>query len=318
MSDSDWRKRFAFGRGLIALALLAMCHGVATAQPHDGPSGAAQRQNAERQRSDVEPPLPSLESKAKYRADYERACNHPEDPQEADLCQQWRTANAAEESAAIAERQFWATVVEGLLLFVSVIFTAIAARAAAKAALAAQGSVDIAKRAVSVAERDLRESNRARPKLFIYEVHIAQDGAVRIGVYFRNEGERIGTVESAIADTLFAGDHYAPPPPRRVETDKTHNTSVFIVQQISLRPDPEEESVPSYYNRRERLTEMQIAEIRQKKAFFFFYGVVRYRDHMHNERDRGFCFRLGLGQPHDWERLGNSYDFDEPVQKESE
>lgn len=141
--------RHLAGGCLIGAALV--CYGVigivlgqppshsVTRSPYEQPQQEASRAQPPR----APAPAPQEPERRAYSADYERACDHPEGPEEADLCQQWRMAKASEELADLAARQFWATVVEISALGLVLIFTAWAAIAAQKSAHAAAASVSV-------------------------------------------------------------------------------------------------------------------------------------------------------------------------------
>jgi hypothetical protein len=88
---------------------------------------------------------------------YEADCSRPQNREESDLCEQRRMAKASEELVARTDWQialsYWE--IGGLLL--SVLFTAIAARAAALAARAANRSVELTEQ---TAKRQLRAYDR--------------------------------------------------------------------------------------------------------------------------------------------------------------
>jgi hypothetical protein len=131
------------------LVALAAGYGVAVAQPrssamrseptadpdHHEPTGQAQPESA------------APEQEQPYSTDYRTRCDRPQDREEADLCQQWRSAQAAEKTAALAGRQFWVSIIESSALLVSIFFTAWAAVAASRAAGAADRAVDAAAKA---------------------------------------------------------------------------------------------------------------------------------------------------------------------------
>lgn len=88
---------------------------------------------------------------------YSAICDQPKNKEHADLCQQWRMAEAA-------EFQIWLSAIGVLLLIGTLIFTAIAARAARDAAKSAREAADAAN---SSAQSD-REAN------ILTQVHAGQ------------------------------------------------------------------------------------------------------------------------------------------------
>lgn len=318
MSKGNRRSVSALGRSLALLCVVLACSSAAFAQAPNRRVADDQGRSAASQEQE-RPPSPASEVEQPYAADYERACTRPLNPNEADLCQQWRTANAAEESAAIADRQFWATVAEGGLLLVSVVFTAIAAWAAAEASRAAHGSVEISKQAVALAKRELKETNRPRPRVQIGSARLGVDDATLfIECYLVNKGERIGVIEKVTCDAAYVGGKYMPPLPNQVRTHPSRNTRAISVDTITL--DVEAETNWLRYERNERLTQDQVNDIaRGKDGFLFFFGTVIYRDHLNDEREIGFCFDIWLWAKdvarRDHKRVGgNTYDYDRPIE----
>jgi hypothetical protein len=136
------------------LAVLAIWHAEAVAQA----AGANDRHAVEdhpksQQAAPVQPHAPPAQEQQSHAWDAERPCEDYTDPGQADLCQQWRMAKAAEQTKDLA---YWQNLIvggEAFLLFLTLIATAIAAVAAALAARAANKSVAVADK---TAERQLR------------------------------------------------------------------------------------------------------------------------------------------------------------------
>lgn len=84
---------------------------------------------------------------------YRGICQNPENNTQADLCQQWRTAEAANEQAEYARWQLYASLAGVAGLIVSLFFTGWAARAASRAAVAAEKAVKVTS---ETAQRELR------------------------------------------------------------------------------------------------------------------------------------------------------------------
>jgi hypothetical protein len=136
----------------LALALIpwtALSHGIGS----DAAAIEQARRQAQQTRAD-QSRLPAASEQQEVAAwDQNKPCEHPIGREEADLCQQWRMAQATEELRTTADAQFWATIAEAGLLAVTVVFTAIAAIAAVIAARAAQASVNVAS---EIGQRQLR------------------------------------------------------------------------------------------------------------------------------------------------------------------
>lgn len=133
MSDGDWGSHSAARRVAYVIGGLTIAAWIAAAHLPSGPRSEGQYHNAETDNGDARnwSPLPFDEKPEarKYAAD----CESPKDHEEADLCQQWRAAKAAEKAAAIADSQSYWNWVQAVVA----IFTAVAAWASGKAAIAA-------------------------------------------------------------------------------------------------------------------------------------------------------------------------------------
>jgi hypothetical protein len=124
--------------------------------------------------------------------DISKPCENTQHPYEAALCQQWRTAQAAEKSAAASERTIGLTqvlmllgaVATGLLLlmFIPLIMAALAARRAARADRTGVPSLDDA-----VREDEVRAYVDVDKLEFIETPE--SEGIVKVKVVFRNTGQ---------------------------------------------------------------------------------------------------------------------------------
>jgi hypothetical protein len=132
---------------------------------------------------------------AKAGWDIAKPCENYQHPYEADLCQQWRTAEAAEKTAVASERNVALTrllmLIGGLatalllLMFVPLLMAALAARRAARdagASLPAVGPRDDASRA-----EELRAYVDVDKLEFIETPE--SEGVVKVKVMFRNSGQ---------------------------------------------------------------------------------------------------------------------------------
>lgn len=93
-----------------------------------------------------------------------------------DSCQQWRMANAADQTVDWAGRQFKATIGEILALVITIGFTAVATRAASNASSAAKDSAEIMKQ-------------QSRAYVLPERVDFIEDENLVIQVVFRNTGQ---------------------------------------------------------------------------------------------------------------------------------
>lgn len=134
--------RFQIG---IAAGLCALALGVGVAVGKGIGSDAAAIYQAEReaQQNDASPTLPAVseEQEQASPADYARHCERPQTREEADLCQQWRMAEATEELTTLAERQLVATYWEIGALIGTLVLGTIAVIVSINSARAARDQV---------------------------------------------------------------------------------------------------------------------------------------------------------------------------------
>lgn len=135
------------------------------AETPSGPESKTESGNAKAPEQDSKPstviPVPATKS-------YQNPCETAETREEHDLCQQWRMAKGTEKlvraairqneiskrQLVIADRQFWATLIEIGLISLATFF-------AYRAARWAKGAVTETKRVVEVEERAVRVQDRA-------------------------------------------------------------------------------------------------------------------------------------------------------------
>jgi hypothetical protein len=155
MSVRDWLRNNETGL-LGALGFLIVgALTVVVAIPHTarGPSPskpeAASQQKSQQQR-DWRPSFYPAEPYAAYHNDN---CQAPKDREEADLCQQWRVAEATEKSVALADSQHWLNSLQAWSTVIAAIATAAAAIAAGYAARSSADAAKVARDALVASER---------------------------------------------------------------------------------------------------------------------------------------------------------------------
>ena len=144
MPNGDGRSKLAIV-GLTLAVWLCGVVGLAQAQVVDvtprsdpGEDAAAQGEEAE------DPTTPdAAEDEFPYAADYERLCDEPRNNEEADLCQQWRSARAAERMVDLSRTQIRWTQAEFGALLLTVGLSAWATIAASRAVGAANHANEI-------------------------------------------------------------------------------------------------------------------------------------------------------------------------------
>ena len=209
-------------------------------------------------------------------ADYRKICNESHDREYADLCQQWRMAEFAKRQVKWVRNQFWATVVEGILLLVTVIFTGIAAIAATKAANAANASVEVASKN---AERQLRAY------VYVDEISISEDdktttGKCRVSVSIKNSGQTPAHATITAGKALIIEGHPIdlPAPLADIDFDKFQK-----IPSSTVLGSGDVKSV--HFS----VESTHIDRARKKEVTFYFHGAIHYTDVFDRVRKTKFC-----------------------------
>jgi len=86
-------------------------------------------------------------------ATYQAICNSPQSREDADLCQQWRSAESAAKLVDVSYLQLWATWISVAGLIVTIALTFRATKAAQRSAVAAETAIDGADRPYLILSR---------------------------------------------------------------------------------------------------------------------------------------------------------------------
>lgn len=122
MPKRDWSGVTAFG------VIAVVCIGFAIGLWAGGNQYADQADNQSRTGTyEAQPDLSLLSEETKGAQGYQAICNHPINREYADLCQQWRSAESASQSAGYAQVQMWLSGAGLLGLATTVILSAVAA-----------------------------------------------------------------------------------------------------------------------------------------------------------------------------------------------
>lgn len=160
MSFRDWLSHPEIRRvGIPVVAYLAVIAGAVTLAIHFGPETGGkvhQDANDHRKFDKLSSVFDSLGNPRFVK--YQHPCYETEDHDQADLCQQWRAANAAESTAETS--WFWNLVQDGLTL-AAVFYAARAAREATRASSTAEGTL---RHAQESAEFELRARISVLPR----------------------------------------------------------------------------------------------------------------------------------------------------------
>lgn len=143
MSRSGWRSYSEAGRVIVGAAVLAVALTVLVILPHSSGRPNAEEPNQAGQRGATQENWqPHFSPREPYAPYQNTNCQSPQDREEADLCQQWRMAEATEKAVALADSQFWWNVVQVISTVLAAFATACAAWAAATASRSAQRSIE--------------------------------------------------------------------------------------------------------------------------------------------------------------------------------
>lgn len=219
MPFSNWFHHVAIRGCLIAAFVTAasgLCHG------QNPPGNADNASQTEAQKT----PAPETERdpfKLGYKGEpgtYRAICAEPKDREQADLCQQWRSAEAAERGVRLNQTQIWIGAFGLAAVAVSLILSAFAAWVAAKSAREAGKSASAADRTANImdqtAERQLRAYLFLDPKTFdlkpVFSEETGKDRMClcKIGYLINNTGQTPAYRVKTEADIRTLG---WPPPP---------------------------------------------------------------------------------------------------------
>lgn len=232
-------------------------------------------------------------------ANYRQRCEQPESHNDADLCQQWRSANAAEETAKYARLSYFWSIVQAIGLLVTLALSGIA--------------TILSVRALWIAERDLTE--REKPVLHLGDIRtIANQSSFVFQFSLQNIGEKAAKIESI--ELAISAPRFAPHP---LSVSRASDGWAFVEHQNRLVRVSENERVG--VTRLKPFSDAEWSQIVSEgdsKACFMF-GYILYRDQMNHRRRRSVCVaawgNLTPGRSHVHVYQGRYYDEDKRVNK---
>jgi len=262
MSCRSWRSQWGARQCAIAAVALLATFGAALSRPPSISDPTHSNEYLADNRNTPAPPPTFPGSQYQTRSNFHLLCADPGSAEEADLCEQWRMAEATEVLVALTDRQIWITGVEALLLVASVAFTAWAALAASRAARAAERSVSIAD---DTAKRQLRAYVHIRDARVL---NFGNNEPIKISASVHNFGNT--PAYSAEISTSFctgsdpqSGDHFV----SAREPDKRNRATI-----------PPGSSTIMTIEFPKTLDASEIDNLRNGKLAIWFFGEVRYRD----------------------------------------
>lgn len=211
---------------------------------------------------------------------HQNPCNDPKYGRKSDLCQQWRMAEAAEETATWTLGQIIATGIEGGLLAIAIFVAGVAAYWAKRAAEAGDETVNVAREATEdariSAERQLRAyvcvsgvQLKFAP-LRVRATVVAKNAGATPAYKFRTQGG-------------FKLCDFPPDIPIFGWNESAEDTSVGII-------GPGDDSDNPYAI---LITDEQVTQLRTGKMALYVFGEYRYKDAFKHDRFTKYRFMVG-------------------------
>lgn len=280
MPARGWRSYSEAERVIVSAAVIAAAIAVLVAIPHLAgvPSTPGIDQYAQQNRGKGEG---ALTGKNKETTTYDPGCPYPKNRDDADLCEQRRMAKAAEEAVALAESQWWLTILNLTLLSAATVAAIAAAIYASRAADAGSLAVAEAKDTNAITDRSAKQQLRA---------YIGVAGAT---VSKLNAGERCratfticnaGQTPATITNCWYACNSYIVEHPPDLSSirgpDETSNFPLGPQEKFVL-------DVPT----RMPVTPEQIVLINSGEAVMQFLAKITYLDAFGHTRITAFNYR---------------------------
>lgn len=295
MLDRNWLHDTPAGRVAFCVAFAVIAAAVLMAIPHllvassEDPAGqAAHKETGDHHWA----PFVSEHGKQSRRT-FIANCTSPLDREEADLCQQWRTAEATEEASALADRQFYWNVAQAVGTLLATIFTALAA-------LAAAAAVQTSRRTIEHMEDTSKRELRAYVGLekIDFEILSKRNGYVPIAigapsilfkdfisVTIKNFGATpaydvvvlCGGLSTAFLGRAPVGHNFD----RAIHENRAPGN--FLTRMLLSPAQPEVIKCPLY-------NALPFWQSQQRERSMFVYGRIYYRDAYGNPWSTKFCF----------------------------
>lgn len=278
MSQSNWLRNAAFVGCLIAaMVTVAPVLG----QP---PNKAVEAEKADNPNTEAANPPSAEDLDIAFWKDhqgdsrtYEAICEKPRTKDYADLCQQWRSAEAAKQQLYWSRNQFWIGVASTAGLILTLAFTGWAALAASRAAKAADKAVEVAE---GTAKHQLRAYLSMSPKL---AGGFLEGEVVRIEFSPNNHGQTPAhsvrhVFEVAILPHPLPVGFTFPP----AERESNNRFTVY--------PDSD---VRSWFTKSTPITLQEVDDVRANRARLHCWGATYYSDIFGKEHKVKFITSAG-------------------------
>ena len=257
MPRSSWVSDFAVIRVAVGAAVIAIAIAVLVTAPHllGGPSGEEPNQKGHRY-AVKEHWGPYFSPRDPYAPYQNTNCQSPKDREEADLCQQWRVAEATEKAVALTDSQYWWNVAQAVSTVLAAFATILAAWAAVSAARAARDSILETRR---IGEAQVRAYISALPGSYEIGPH-----GLRIIIKYKNSGQSPALSIKVAARATFS----IPAKVARFHNDCDVRATKDARNEWGIVPPGQEEETFLHWNR---------ADIGEDAIKFAVNGLGRFR-----------------------------------------
>lgn len=235
--------------GLIGLILLAALTEVSVAQSKSDPQREAKQTEARHQPSEAQ--VGSAISGTQYHP----VCDSPPSREDAEYCQEWRAAVAAQKQAELAFYQLIASIIGIGAVTATLYLTFMATRAAIESVEASQRSAKAAENAVQKSEAILAHAEQTaerqlRAYVYVSEIHCAIINGIRtVKTTFKNFGQTPAYECSIVVKVWIRpypfdpqGDWnvYKEPPVQSVDTVPPSTISENYIEVPVITPETEQ------------------------------------------------------------------------------
>ena len=224
---------------------------------------------------------------------YQTPCGAPKTDDDADLCQQWRMAEAAEETADWAFGQIIATGFEAVLLAIAIGVAFWAGSWAKSAAIAGQKMVREASKATSAAQKAVEVTRdigqrQIRAYVGVTKARVSYDEEAKTISYhleISNTGQTPAYHTAIVTQHAYVGRNAKRMAKFRDELKHGSRTSISS-------------GFPVHINRTIKLpNEPDIIRFcLEEEGGFYVYGYLRYIDAFHRQRRTIFNYRINVAE----------------------
>lgn len=270
------------GSGLAVLIVVAGAVALIFWQAPNNPNAEYQYSYSEKAEGDPSAfplSLDEVVSAETYRA----ICEKPEDRDHADLCQQWRMAQAAKQQLVWLERQFWLTLLEILGLLAALGFSAWASIAASRAVRVGEVSAKAARKAITVSMDTARRELRAYVFTETYRLEAPMKGKRPKAIFKINNAGQTPARNVRVFGDIRVCDH---------PMLASYKFPVFEKWNPGVMVGHPGVTFNGHVEARAALTEEEVQSLYDGTRFLTIFGHVEYLDIYDRHRKTRFCLYL--------------------------